>query len=271
MVAFSMDFQPLPGAVEMATYARVPWDSESFGFPVYELSVDETAAPDAVAIARGLASLDDGDASLVCTKVDQQAVPLLCALAQNGFYPVETVLEVEGELAYAATLPRQAKIPVRLRPAQVADLPEMIRIASAAFWSDRFHLDPNLSNDAADERYARWVERAFDSDDLLFAYERTDESAIIGFYQVRKVADHMVDLTLAAVDPTLTGLGLGSVLYRTVMAECVAMGYTTAQSRIVARNLPVLNIFSAMRFAFQGAQTSLHRFRAPESAMEGPR
>lgn len=263
MSTFELTFLADDRHADAVQYALVPWDTESFGFPVYELRLDERADLDVGDLAEFLQRFDTPEGSLVCVKVDQGSVPLLYVLAMNGFYPVETMLEVEGDLAFAATLPREAKIPVRLRPATRDDLPVMTRIASEAFWSDRFHLDPNLSDDAADERYARWVIRAFESDDQLFAYERTDSSEVIGFYQVREVSPDRVDLTLAAVDPSLTGLGLGSVLYRSVIAECAAQGYVTAQTRIVARNLPVLNIFSAMRFSFRCAQTSLHRFCAP--------
>jgi len=263
MGGFSLDFHPLSTEVDGITCALVPWDSEAFGLPVYELRIDETATLSARDVSLGLSSLDDKRGSLVCTKVDQLSVPLLCTLAETGFYSVETVIEIQGELAYGARLPRTAKIPVRLRIADEADMPEMVRIASTAFWSDRFHLDPNLSNAAADTRYARWVERAFSSNDLLFAYERTDESAIIGFYHVRKVDEACVDLVLAGIDPSLKGLGLGAVLYQLAVADCLHRGFHFAQTRVVARNLAVLNIFAAMRFSFRGALTSLHRFSSP--------
>lgn len=264
MSALTLDFAPLPG-VAGAAYALVPWDTSSFGFPVYELRLDETDVS-ASALRSGLAHLEGREGSLVVTKVDQQDVPLLHELAANGFYPVETMLELEGDLAYPASLPRESGIPVRLRRAQAEDLAGIKHIAAAAFWSDRFHLDPNLSSAAADERYERWVERAFEAQELLLAFERTDDGSLIGFYHLRAVDGETVDLTLAALDPGMAGKGLGRVLYLSAMEFAAGMGFVRAQTRLVARNLPVMNIFARCGFSFRSAVTSLHRFRPPGSA-----
>jgi L-amino acid N-acyltransferase YncA len=259
-MSFELKLQTYPDSKGPIRFAPVPWDSDVFGIPVYEarFSAEEPCPADLV--AAWLSSLDAGSPCLVCTKVDQQAVPLLEALAINRFYPVEAVLELEGSLAKANTITRAPRVPARLRPATAADLPAFTAIAASAFWSDRFHLDPNLSNDAADQRYVGWIERAFADGDPVFAFEREDGGAVVGFYHVRAVSDERVDLMLAAIDPSLTGLGLGAALYQSMMFECVRMGFKTAQTRIVARNLPVLNIFSRLNYSFSGATMALHRY-----------
>jgi len=265
MTSFELDFRSFPDADGCIAYALVPWDSEEFGFPVYELRIAEPSSFTTDVVRSWLHQLDSAGGCLVSAKVDQQSVSTIRSLASNGFYPVETVLEVEGELPTIGAVAITSAIPVRLRRATEADMDAMTSIAARAFWSDRFHLDPNLPSNAADERYVRWIRRAFQDQELLYAYERTDERAVIGFYHVRVVSRGRVDLMLAAVDPALSGRGLGSALYLSMMRECVGLGFTEARTRIVARNLPVLNIFSRLRFRFVGATTTLH-WCSPETA-----
>lgn len=259
-MAFELEFRPFPETGGPLSYALVPWDSELFGLPVYELRFLDEGADDAGVVARWLSGMDPEADALVCTKVDQRAVPLLESLAGDRFYPVETVLELEGALDEANYTPVARSLPVLLRPAVEADLPAMSAVAGSAFWSDRFHLDPNLSDAAADRRYVRWVESAMAAGESVFAYERTDSGAVIGFYHVRPASADTVDLMLMALDPTLTGLGLGTELYKSGMRECARMGFVTAQTRVAACNLASLNTFMRLGLSVRGVKTALHRY-----------
>jgi L-amino acid N-acyltransferase YncA len=261
-MSFELDFRPFPDAGGPLSVALVPWDSEEFGFPVYELRFADDTDPPAAALAEWLSGLDRSAPSLVCTKVDQQAVPLLIALVANGFYPVETVLELEGVVADAGPVAGVAGAIAHLRPATEADLPAMRAIAGSAFWSDRFHLDPNLSDEAADRRYVTWVERALAAGEPIFAYERESDGVVIGFYHIRPVSSETADLMLMALDPGVVGRGLGAGLYRAGLNECARMGCTTARTRVAACNLASLNIFLRLGFTVRGAKTALHRFSA---------
>ena len=260
MTQFELDFRPLDCSDGAAQAAFVPWDSEAIGASVWELRLSDSTARTTVAIHDWLLGLDRSADCLVGAKVDQEHVSFLAALAHNGFYPVETTLRIEGDLARVSSIDTAPPIPLRLRTATQADMGAVSRIAGSAFWADRFHLDPNVPNSAADMRYVTWVGRAFDDGEQLFVYERTDVGQVVGFYLVRPVTDSLVDLTLVAIDPTLAGLRIGSALYRTVMRECARMGFSRARTTIVARNLPALNIYSRLGFSFNEVLTSMHWF-----------
>jgi RimJ/RimL family protein N-acetyltransferase len=256
---FVLDFQPLPGATNAARYAAVPWDSEILGIRVYELQLGGDVPASAEGTIRDwLEELRRGDACLVHAAVDQTHVSALELLAANGFYPVESALALEMGLASVRSPAPGGHPNVRLRPTAGPDVDRLCRIAATAFWADRFHLDPHVSDDAANRRYFRWLQRAYEEGETLFTYERTDTGEAIGFYLVRPVTDALVDLTLVALDPTETGRGLGSVLYRLVLDECAAMGFLRAQTRTVAHNLPALNILTALGFAVTSARIGMH-------------
>ena len=259
MNAFVLDFQPLPGAVNAASLAVVPWDSEILSIRVYELQIEDGAPTStAGAIGEWLDQLQHGSPCLVHTAVDQRDVSVLEMLASSGFYPVETALALEMDLASVRTPAAVGRAPVQLRRATDPDLDRLCRIAATGFWADRFHLDPNLSDDAANRRYVRWLQRAYEDGETLFTYERADTGRVIGFYLVRPVTEALADLTLVALDPAEVGRGLGSVLYRLVLDECAAMGFLRAQTRTVAHNLPALNILTALGFAVTSARIGMH-------------
>ena len=74
--------------------------------------------------------------------------------------------------------------------------------------------------------------------------------------------EELVDLTLVAIDPRIRGMGFGTALYRLTMLECLARGYSHGQTRIVARNLPAVNLYSRLSFTFSAAFTTMHWYRA---------
>jgi len=262
-MAFELDFHSLGNPDSSVSVAFVPWDTELFGIPVHELRFDEEYARLGGIVAQWLSDLDRRQGCLVCAKVDEQAVPLLEILANDGFYPVSTVLELESVLAKAIGVTLAPTVPAHLRRAVMADLPAIGTIASSAFWSDRFHLDPNLSSEKASLRYVTWVESAFVAEEPVFVFERDDTGDVVGFYHVRPLSEDKVDLTLGAIDPSLTGRGLGTALFHSTMLACMDLGFEIAQTRIAARNLAVLNVFSRLQWSFCGTKTALHWYEAP--------
>jgi RimJ/RimL family protein N-acetyltransferase len=257
---FRLDFHRYPAPMGPLSIALVPWDSLLFGFPVHEMRFADDSERSAGPVAEWLSGVDPSSACLVCAKVDQAAVSLAVALAAHGFYPVETVLELEGSVGGVSPEEGSSGSPAHLRPAVEADLPALRSIAGSAFWSDRFHLDPNLSDEAADRRYVGWVDEAWKAGEPLFAYMREDDGAVIGFYHIRPVSSDAADLMLMALDPSVIGLGLGTRLYRSGLGECARMGLTNATTRVSACNLASLNIFLRLGFTVRSARTALHRF-----------
>jgi RimJ/RimL family protein N-acetyltransferase len=261
MRTFTLEF--LTYQVENATirYAPVAWDTETFGFPVYELRLRELELSTPQLIRSWLETLPKEKGCLVFAKLDQQNVRSIQALVGNGFYPVETVLEVEGNVSRVSA--GRASARARMRPATPDDVRRLAEIARKAFWSDRFHIDPNVPNDAADARYAQWVTDAIQDGEWVSVLEADDDNRIIGFYHLRTVSSDRVDLSLIALDPLVSGRGIGRTLYDAMIEESACMGFESVSTRIAARNLPALNTLAHLGFSFRGALTSLHWFAVP--------
>ena len=171
-MTFSLTWQSFPPPDGPLAFAGIPWDSELYGFPFYDLKLGNAALEHIEPpLADWLKQLPAEKSCLVVTSIKPDAVALARILTRNGFYPVETIVELHVPLARFQPLITSRFQKMRFRPAQAADLPHMQAIARNAFSADRFHLDPNLPSAKADERYARWVAASLTDGDVLFVLE----------------------------------------------------------------------------------------------------
>jgi len=255
---FVVQERPVAGC-ETATFATIPWDSETYGFPVIDLRCDKVE-PQTLArsLPAWLQSLGAGP-SLVYSKVPIAALDLGHVLCGAGFYPVETMLEVYLPISRLRTISNRPTTAFRLRAATESDLPALTQIAATAFRTDRLHLDTQLPGARADSRYVNWVQRAFADNDRLFAYADTRQARIVGFYHVRSTDPGMVDLSLAAVDPAFQHLGVGALLYEAVLLDCQSRGDKVATTHITVNNIEVLNLFARLGASFRHPVVTFHR------------
>lgn len=268
-MSFALDFRAFPAGGPLS-YAHVPWDSELFGMPFYELRCDGSAED----VERSLPAWHDEvrkleQPALAFTRIRPADVRLGEVLSAFGFYPAETTLQISLPLRRFTRIHPNAAGRARLRRAETGDLPEILAIAGETFTTDRFHLDPHLPAKLADKRYVQWVERGFRDGDPLFVYEGTGQSdadrGIIGFYLIRGEPGGEVDLSLAGVGSRYRRGGGGALMYEAVVEKCQELGYRTAVTTISANNLDVVNLFMRLGFVVRSAQLTMHLFIADSS------
>lgn len=264
-MSFELDLREHPGPGGPLRWARVPWDSDALGMEIVELRCE--GEPDAVATALGslLGRLDADGPHLAFARLAVGDVARAQALAAAGFHPVETSFELSLPLARRANA-AAVRFPggLVLRPALEADRDAVVAIARTAFGDDRYHLDPAVPDERADERFAVWVQRAFAAGEPVFVLAGED-GRVIGFFHVREDGAD-VDLSLAAVHADVRRAGLGPLLYAAMLDECRARGHRAAHTRIAAQNLDVLNVYVHLGFQFLRAWLCLHRVGGRRSA-----
>jgi ribosomal protein S18 acetylase RimI-like enzyme len=243
----------------------VPWDSELFGFPVYELRCTEVQAEVLPAHMRCWLELIPRE-SLVFTKLPLGSVEVGRVLSSLGFYPVETLVELYLPMSRFSRIVDRPLQSWRIRQAEAADWPSLSGLASMSFRNDRFHRDPSLCARKADERYAQWVERGLRSGEPVFVLEHVSRNEIGGFYHLRRIDDGTIDLSLAAVAPAYQRSGLGSLFYQEILADCQKLGYAVATTRVSVTNLDVLNLFARLGFTFRNPVLVFHSIAAGASA-----
>ncbi len=258
---FNLAVQNFPAPDGPIRFALVPWDSDLYGFPFYELQC-QAAPPELLArhLPAWLAELPAAQACLVYAKLPPGDVPRAQALAGNGFYPVEVLMEFHLRLARLAAVVRKPEW-ARLRPAAPADQPRVATIAAGAFAADRFHLDPRLPPGKADERFRRWIGRSFAAREPIFVLEDARCGQAQGFVQCRETGPQSMDVTLGAVDQALQQTGAGVLMYQLLFIEFQARGYREAVTRVSLHNLGGIKLTLRLGFTVRSAVTTLHWFR----------
>ena len=137
----------------------------------------------------------------------------------------------------------------------------MCAIARDAFSTDRFHLDPNLPPQKADERYARWVEASFANGDMLSVLEDKPGGRIIGVASAKKTLQNAYHVTLAMMDKSYHHTGAGAFLFQSVMNECKTRGFKLAIAHISINNPSSLKSAERIGFSTFAAVTKFHWFR----------
>lgn len=262
-MAFDLSFEPFPGPDGPLAGAFIPWDSELFGFPWYEVK-GAGANPDAVRRHLGawLDGLPRDSACMVAARLPPERVSAAEALARHGFYPVEILVDFDLVLARLRSIARPGAGRYRFREARPDDLPALQEIAGQAFGADRFHLDPHLPPARCGERYARWVGASFRAGEPIRVLEETAGGRVAGFIQCRDRAPGDLDVCLGAVRPDLHNSGAGVLMYQCLFLDARSRGYTRAATHVSMNNLRGIKLTLGYGFTVSRATLCMHWFRA---------
>ncbi len=257
-MSFEIDLKDWSHSHCRIQYGYVPWDSEIFGFPFYQLYFSDEIRGLSESLQGLLQFLveETSGKCLVFTKIPSWEVCLMQILTKEGFYIVETMVEPRRELKSFRVNRRFERL--HLRPAQIEDKPRLLKIAHHAFLVDRYHLDPNLPNDRASHRYQYWLDNGIRSGNSVFVYEDSINKKLLGFCYIKEVSNEIVDLSLAAIDPAVQKMGFGVMMYTACLEECQKRGYTQVLTHISLSNVAVLNIYVYLKFSFHDPKLTLH-------------
>jgi RimJ/RimL family protein N-acetyltransferase len=257
-MSFQIVFEDWPHPHGLMRYGHIPWDSDIFGFPFYQLTISEMSEGLAESLPELLNFLcEQGeDKCLVCTKIPSHEVTKMRTLVEHGFYPIETMVEPYRDLRSFSGTRRFERLSLRL--ATVADKPQLFSIARSAFSMDRYHLDPNLPDDRASYRYEFWLENGMKSGDHVWVYRDSTDDRLVGFCHLREIDKGVVDFSLAAIEPKFQKSGFGVMMYSECLMECKKMGYAEIVTRISLNNIAVLNIYAHLGFLFRQPTVTFH-------------
>lgn len=251
-------FPPPDGSL---IYAPIPWDSELFGFPFYELRCADME-PSILArhLPEWLAEIKRHEKCLVAASLPPAAIEHAKILTQSAFYPVETLIEIHLPLAKFNPLLEKRFSHLEMSPAEEKDLSELIAIAESSFKTDRFHLDSNIPPDKANLRYANWIEDGLKSGDYIFVLKDTKKNRAAGFVLAREIRRQVYDMSLAALAEDYHNTGAGLMLYQSMLVASREKGCKLAVAWISINNLNSLKAAERLGFVTQKAVTKFHWF-----------
>jgi GNAT superfamily N-acetyltransferase len=242
----------------------VPWDSKIFGFAVAQIGRLELGTSEAATgrlFRRFGTWCAERQVRLASCRLDHARLHESMALEAHGFRFVEMVYEPRLEALRAVADPHLA---IDVAEASVRDLPAIEEVASTAFTTGRFLLDQRLPPDLSGRRYAAWVRSAFEGSEQTVLKAELD-GRLVGFFIAERRVDRSVYWHLTAVAPGWQGQGIGLSLWQTMLRRHAAQGAVSVETTVSGHNLPVLNLYARLGFAFASAQMTFHRLSAASS------
>ncbi len=150
----------------MVVLRKLDLDTSLFGFPCYSL-VHFQVTDDADSVTRdrllkaALEKLGAHGAVFVSARTDALDAATMLALQRSGFVYMDTTMRYAFDLLASAPPPIQSS--VVLREAREGDLDSLMEIA-ATYTENRFHYDPRIPRDKADEMYRIWIRNSLRGD-----------------------------------------------------------------------------------------------------------
>jgi len=191
-------------------YTDCPFEAGFFGRPVWRLA----EAGNAVGVVEGAKAANVG---LISCRVPEGSET--SELVAAGFRLVEILVTLRAEIW------RVDEVPKDIRRAHMEDAVACGEVARVAFKADRFHQDPEFSDDIANDIKATWVENSVKGRaNAVFCAEINRE--IVGFNACLFDGDDAV-IDLIGVHPQVQGQGIG-----TKLLDIMALHYRGRASHI---------------------------------------
>ncbi|WP_413721622.1 dTDP-4-amino-4,6-dideoxy-D-galactose acyltransferase [Sodalis sp. RH24] len=236
-----------------ATIEPLEWESDFFTLTSGKLNFDPAAAP------LTLSALDAFQ--VVQAKVAADSLALADALAVLGFRLVEGEIDcclrvpkrdgggdaqdvINGATTGAARNRAQSGRSGALRMAGRDDMAAVGLLASAAFRLSRFR-EPWYRGADCRRFYAVWAQNAILGafDDLCLVKGRP--GAVEGMVTLRRLGTDEARIGLLAVDPALTGRGIGRILCAGALAWCRLQRISRLRVATQAGNIAALRLYIA--------------------------
>ena len=197
-------------------------------------------------------------------RVDASDLSGLHVLEEAGF------ITVDGILTYAKEPARHEPAPpshnFRIRLATSDDATSAADLARTAFSYDRFHSDPSVKPERADELHAAWVRNSCEgraADAVLLA---EDEEGLLGFVTCKLQQDtskhlgRMVGtIVLVAIVVRARGMGVGQAITMAALEWFRAQGTAIVEVGTQLRNIPAARLYQKCGFALVGSSVSFRR------------
>jgi ribosomal protein S18 acetylase RimI-like enzyme len=205
----------LDGA-EPFSFSADAWLSDTLGKPVFKLA-EGGEEPSQAQLEAQMEQLAAGRAAFFYAKVPTRQVGKATTLVRSGFAVVDTAIT----FAWRGSA-RDRPAAVTVTPAQPDQHGAVASIAGSAFRWSRFHLDPRISDEAANLVKRRWIENYLSGKRGAALYVAQADGAVAGFLAVLESQSHdrsAAIIDLIAVAPGLQGRGIGGALVDAFVAE----------------------------------------------------
>jgi len=253
-------------------FRKLPWDSRQLRMTAARIdyllaagSYNEQRSVKEMLLEELLMEAQNVGVWHMSARVDASDLSSLHVLEEAGF------LTVDGILTFALDLKEHSPVkPVNdfnIRLANADDATEAAVLARTAYVYDRFHADPFIDRELADELHADWVRNSCNdkaADAVLIA---EDENGLLGFVTCKLTGDMGCDLpkssrgtiVLVASTPQARGRGIGYSLTMAALEWFRGSGCETVEVGTQLSNITASRLYQKCGFRLRATSVSLRR------------
>lgn len=255
--------------VGLATLSFLSWDTEHFGIKMGKIGYIMADRD----YQKGLAIKDELLAYIFSLCRKEKIIHLSCRIDISDTSSIHTLessgFRIMDTLVTYAFNRYKHKVPdikdlYKIREFKKQDLSSLVDIAKNAFSKDRFHLDPNIPREKADDLFGEWIKNSYKGiyADRVFVAEKGTEA--IGFLTFRldrgiekltayKIAGHGLSAVSNKVKGVYPSLAKAAVQDITLHYDCLE--FDTQLS-----NFEVIKIWQRFAFDFIKARYTFHKW-----------
>ncbi|MDD3999621.1 MAG: GNAT family N-acetyltransferase [Bacilli bacterium] len=194
-------------------------------------------------------------------KVNAKDLTAMYSFQKAGFYVVDCLVTFEFDKEKCSLPDLSLSLDFK-KSLNVHEIENLAKVAKSAFKNDRFHSDPNIKTEYADDYYYQWVKNSFSgySDGVLVPLF---EGKIAGFitYKNNNIDSSTSTIVLNAVDPRFRGKGI----YEAALLKCTK-DLLDKSSKIhigtQVDNIPVQRAWQKLGYKLIDAKFVLHFFKS---------
>ena len=234
------------------SFRKDEWLTKQLGKVVYQLIISEMNAELFFQDLENLKNNHTNVKFFVFSKVSTHALDIWQCLEKTGFKLIDTNIkfELNGNILSEWELQKDIKICFAEKKYQKATG----KIARDNFIYSRFHLDPLIKNDLANQIKKNWVENYFlgkRGDKMVLALMDVEP---VGFLQLN-IKDKDLFIDLIGVDKKVQGKGIASAMIRyadqNIEHSCIKVGTQIG-------NLPSIKLYQKLGFVLSGSDYVFH-------------
>lgn len=255
----------------LACLTMLDWDSDQLGMRaaridhlIAEGSYDEQRQVKEALLEQILLEAHDRGVWHLSVRIDASDLSALHVLEEAGFITVDGILTIALDLERHRSIKPPDYFKIRL--ATPNDAESVADLARTAFIYDRFHADPFIRAEHANELHATWLRNSCMGQAADAVVLAEDDTGLLGFItcvlnpDTGKQLGRMVG-TVVMVASAERARGRG-VAYHTLMAAVDwfrEQGCEIVDSGTQVRNIPCLGLFQKCGFRIVGSSVSLRR------------
>lgn len=258
-MSFSYEFKEIKGKEFSAKIAPVPWDSDTFKRPVFELQFFTPVQGYTTAGVQELSAMIDNLGAFLCTaRISSDDATASIALQEAGFVFIQNGYDYYSSSIQSMEYVRSAAID--LEPVMPHEEQSLFSIANGIFTADRFYSDPRIPRPLVEERFRRWIESSLHaSEDTCLLLK--DGGVAIGFAIYRKESLKHYRILLIGLGVQYQGKGNGNMLWCSTLGALKEAGAESISVQVSSRNIKTMNLWTKFHFSIKSAESILHYVR----------